>query len=220
MLKRTRRAWPAIAIGLLMGTWLAVGIIALGSGTDEKEPPPRAPGLRGSVLPEQLTSRPVAPFRLRDARGGTLDTRDLIGRPVAVTFLFTRCPDVCPIIGQDLRAALEALGAASREVTVLAVSVDPRGDTPAAARRWLDRQRLPRNVRYLIGSRAALQPVWSRFYAAPQVPDRPETSTHTASVWLLDAAGRMRTKYSAGIPIPPADVAHDLRVLLDERNAG
>lgn len=68
----------------------------------------------------------------------------------------------------------------------------------------------------LIGARAELEPVWKAYYAAPQVRGRPQTSKHTASIWLVDRAGRLRAKYSAGIPVDPADVAHDLRALLNE----
>lgn len=152
--------------------------------------------------------------RLRPPRRGLLVL--LAGTPYAVTFVYTRCPDVCILIGQQVRRALELLGPKAREVPVLMVSVDPRGDNAEAARSWMRRQNLPANVRYLIGSEDQLRPVWDGYYAAPQVPGRPETSSHTASVWLVDSRGRRRTKYSAGIPVPPRDLAHDLRVLVDE----
>lgn len=205
----------AVVVLAVVITSLAVGYLALRA--DRPGPDPgRAPGLRGNLLPRELTTEPTATFRLRDAQGGYLDTRSIAGRPFAVTFLYTQCPDVCPIIGQEIRQALDQLGAKSGAVSVLAVSVDPRGDTPDAVRRWLARQRMPANFRYLIGTQRRLAPVWKQFYAEPQVAGRPETSTHTASVWLLDARGRIRTKYSAGVPFEPGDLAHDFRVLLDE----
>lgn len=99
---------------------------------------------------------------------------------------------------------------------MLGVSVDPSGDSPEAARHWIDRQRLPRNFRYLVGSRRDLAPIWKAYFAAPQIPGRPETSSHTASVWLIDARGRLRTRYSAGAPVRPEDLAHDFGWLLRE----
>ena len=72
-----------------------------------------------------------------------------------------------------------------------------------------------RQFHYLIGSAEELRPVWDGYFAAPQAPGV-EESLHTASIWLIDASGRWRTKFSGGVPVPPADIAHDLGVLLDE----
>lgn len=180
---------------------------------------PTAPGLRGSELPTSLTSAPASPFRLRGARGGVIDSDALRGRPYAVTFLFTECPDVCPAIGQQMRLALEDLGPRADEVTVVAVSVDPRNDTPGAVRRWLDRQNLPPNFRYAIGTEQELRDTWEAYFAQPKIRNRPETSTHSAAVWLIDRAGRPRTRHLAN-SATPADIAHDLRYLLDEPRPG
>jgi cytochrome oxidase Cu insertion factor (SCO1/SenC/PrrC family) len=73
-------------------------------------------------------------------RGGVIDTRALRGRPYAVTFLYTSCPDVCPAIANDLRDAVRGTSAA-----VVAVSVDPRGDTPTSptiCARWREVMRV------------------------------------------------------------------------------
>lgn len=173
---------------------------------------------RGGVLPPELSGSPAPSFRHTDARTGEpFGTRDVAGRPYAVTFLYADCPDVCPLIGQELKQALEALGPRSDQVAVLAISTDPRGDTPEAVTAWLERHDLPRNFHYLLGSEAELEPTWDAYFAAPQVPGAPE-STHTASIWLVDSSGRLRTKFSAGAPVPPADIAHDLTLLLDDAN--
>ena len=140
----------------------------------------------------------------------------MAGKAYIVTFLFTDCPDVCPLIAQEIARALRLLGRDAWGVAVLAVSVDPSGDTPESVRRFLAKHRLPSNFHYLIGSEAELKPVWDSYFAAPQIPGRPESS-HTASVWLIDARGRIRTKYSGGAPIAPGDLAHDLRILVREK---
>ena len=111
------------------------------------------------------------------------------------------------------------MGPERSRVEVLAVSVDPGGDTPEAVQRLRKRHRFPRTFRYLIGTCEELRPVWEAYYAAPQVPSRTDTSTHTASVWLVDADGRLRGKYSAGIPVSAEDLAHDLRALAAESAA-
>jgi protein SCO1/2 len=170
---------------------------------------------RAGPLPSGLDRRPAPSFRLADARGGTVDTRALRGRPYLLTFLFTDCRDVCPLIGREIGVALRLLGARARDVAAVAVSVDPEADTRPVVRAWLRRQRLPSNFHYLVGNRRRLGPVWRAYFAAPQ-PAGTEESRHTASIWLIDAKGRIRAKFSGGIPVPPRDIAHDLRLLVRE----
>jgi protein SCO1 len=204
------RPWAAAAVAALLVAALAAGILlyglhARGGAAADRRP---AAGLRADALPGGLAGSAAPRIRLTDGRGGTIDTRSLRGRPYAVTFLYTHCPDVCPTIAQDLSEAMaEAPGAA-----VVAVSVDPRGDTATAVRGFARVHRLPRGFHYAIGDRRALAPVWRAFFVSSQIGD-PRTSTHTASVWLVDARGRLRGMYPGGAPIAPADVAHDLRAL-------
>jgi protein SCO1 len=201
------RAVPALILVAVLAGSLAVGIVAFGLAGGSANRRPAAPGLRADKLPDGLACRPAPAFRLADGRGGTIDTRALRGRPYAVTFLYTRCPDVCPTIAVDLSQALaDAPGAA-----VVAVSVDPRGDTAGAVRAFARAHRLPRSFHYAVGDRAALAPVWRSYFVSAEVGD-PRTSTHTAVVWLVDAHGRLRGMYPGGA-IVPADIAHDLRAL-------
>jgi protein SCO1/2 len=197
-----------IAIALLSGS-LAAGILLGGLNRDPADGAARAPGLRAEKLPGNLGGGPAPAFRLRDGRGGVIDTRSLRGRPYAVTFLYTRCPDVCPAIAADLRDAMRGTDAA-----VVAISVDPRGDTPRAVRAFARTHRLPATFHYAIGDRSALARVWRAYFAAPQ-SGRAAVSAHTAAVWLVDARGRLRAMYPGGAPIDPGDLAHDLRALGD-----
>lgn len=178
---------------------------------------PKTGPFRGDKLPDGIIGREAPDFRLTDAHGRRVDTERLEGRPYLVTFLYTNCPpgDTCPTIAAELRQALDQLGPRADQATVLAVSVEPKGDTPAAARRWLRRYRLPDNFRFLVGSKEELKPLWDKYYVGAQDPDN-EQSFHTSNIWFIDAEGRWRSKFSAGPPVPPADLAHDLDVLLDE----
>jgi protein SCO1/2 len=170
---------------------------------------------RAGPLPDGLDRKPAPGFRLADARGGRLDSRSLRGRPYLLTFLFTDCRDVCPLIGREIGEALRLLGPRAAEVAAVAVTVDPEGDTPRVVRAWLRKHSLPANFHYLVGSRRRLEPVWRAYFAAPQPPGT-EESRHTASIWVIDARGRLRAKFSGGIPVSPADIAHDLRLLVRE----
>ena len=220
--------WPGLAPALAGAVVLAVLLVGVGLSAQRSEPssaphseqskasPDERGRLRGNTLASGLAGSRAHPIDLRDARGGRVTSRALRGHPYALTFLFTKCTDVCPVIGQDLKDVLVRLGPAADRVNVIAVSVDPKRDTPAAAREWLRMQRVPDNFRYAVGTPADLRPVWRAYYAALDIKRPPAMSTHSASVWLIDSRGRLRTRYSAGRPLPIDDVAGDFRALLAE----
>jgi protein SCO1 len=170
---------------------------------------------RAGPLPDGLDRKPAPGFRLADARGGILDSRALRGRPYLLTFLFTDCRDVCPLIGREIGEALRLLGPRATEAAAVAITVDPEGDTRPTVRAWVRKHSLPPNFHYLVGSRGRLEPVWRAYFAAPQPPGT-EESRHTASIWVIDARGRLRAKFSGGVPVRPVDIAHDLRLLVRE----
>jgi protein SCO1 len=205
-----------LALGLLVALALAVALAGCGSAASGS--PQHGRFAIAQAPPAGLAGRPAPAIHLAEGRGGTFDTRTLAGRPYLVTFLYTNCPDVCPLIGDEIREALAALGPASRRVAAIAVSVDPRHDDAAAVRTWLARHREPPQFHYLIGSQRALAPVWRVWYAAPQIAGDPQ-SAHTAIVWLVDRRGRLAATVSAGVAFDPRGLARDLRTLLDPARA-
>jgi protein SCO1/2 len=206
-----------IAIAVMLGA-LVVGLLIFGTRRSERMTTTtgvkaQSPFLVANALPHGLGGRPAPRFALADARGGMLTNASLHGRPYVITFLYTNCPDVCPLIGEELRAALAGLGGDARKLGVVGVSVDPRGDSAQAARGWLRVHREPSNFHYLIGSEARLAPLWSAYSAAPQIPGDPQSS-HTAAIWLVDKRGRLVALVDAGIAIDVGKLTHDLRVLV------
>src|SRR5205814_9433528 len=105
----------------------------------------------GSAVTPPRAAEPIA---LHDAWGRPVTLRSLRGRFALVTFLYVHYPDVCPLIAQNLNAALEQLGPRRNRARVLAVSVDPKGDTPAAVKRYIAQRHLVPQFRYLLGTRA------------------------------------------------------------------
>ena len=104
-------------------------------------------------------------FDLRDEQGKPVSMRALRGQPVVVTFLYSHCQDTCPITAQTIRGALDDLG---HDVPALAISVDPPNDTPASARKFLAEQRANGRIRFVLGSRAQLRPIWKGYGVTPQ----------------------------------------------------
>jgi protein SCO1 len=156
----------------------------------------------------------VAPaFTLNDQFGKPVSLADYRGKAVLLTFLYVDCPDVCPLISAALRSTLDRLGAASGKVQVVAISVDPVGDTPKAVRAYLSARGVLHRFEYLVGSKAKLTPVWARYHIAAERDAKLKREVgHTGIVIGIDAAGRERTYYPA-TPLKPSWMAHDVPLL-------
>jgi protein SCO1/2 len=196
----------------------AVVLLVAGCGAANKqsqtEQPQFPPTTRASATfaGSAVVGRPPAPdIALRDQDGRTVRLSDQRGKYVLVTFLYTHCPDVCPLIASSLNSALAGIGPARQDVRVLAVSVDPKGDTRAAVRAYARRMHLLPQFRYLTGTRSQLVPVW-RSYNVIAVASGPEVVDHVAYTVLVDRTGRRRLMYDA--QVKAHQVVHDLRVLM------
>jgi protein SCO1/2 len=199
---------PRIAIALVLVAALALGGVVIAANGGGEETPVAAPNeFAGATMPEKLRA---PDFRLRDEEGKPVSMRSLRGRPVVVTFLYSHCQDTCPITAQTIRGALDDLG---HDVPALAISVDPPNDTPASARRFLAEQRANGRIRFVLGSRTELSPIWKGYAITPQRI----TQEHLAHITLVDARGFQRVGYPIA-QATPERLAHDLRLL--ERQAG
>lgn len=193
-------------------TWLVAGAVLFlagcGGGSTQKAAAPAPSPYRGSTVADPS----AAPdFALRDQSGALVSMSSRRGRYTLVTFLYVNCPDVCPLIAEQLNTALKRLGPSRGEVSVLAVSVDPKGDTAAAVRRFVALHRLLPQFRYLRGTAAQLQPVWASYHVAADPQHGTTAVGHSAYVLLVDPKGVERLIYDARVKA--ADVVHDINVL-------
>jgi protein SCO1/2 len=155
---------------------------------------------------------PLPGFTLHDQSGRKLSLEGQRGKLVLLTFLYTHCPDVCPLTAQNLSGAVRLLGRKADDVRVLAVSVDPRGDTPKSVRHFIRTHRLVRQFHYLTGSKQELEPIWHVYGVTPVKRGRSGLD-HTLYTVLADESGKARVLFDA--TATPAAVAHDLRLLLE-----
>lgn len=198
---RTARATAAtLAVVTVAGCGGAAGP----KGTSS---PGGAGGLQGLVL---TPARPAPALALRDYRGRRVELAALRGRPVFVTFLYTRCPDVCPLIVSNLANAQRRLGRAAASARFLAVTVDPRRDTPRAVAAFLSSHAASGRVDYLLGSTRDLRRVWRAWDVAVQSAGVDRVG-HSAVVYGIGASGREEVVLPSDFS--PAQVVHDVALL-------
>ena len=78
---------------------------------------------------------PGGPFKLIDTKGRTVTDQTLRGKPYAIFFGFTRCPDVCPTTMSRMAMLHKKLGTDANRMNVVFVSVDPDGRNSSSASR-------------------------------------------------------------------------------------
>ena len=110
----------------------------------------------------QLSRTSVDDFTLTDQNGQDVNLTDTRGDVVVVAFIFTRCPDVCPVITQSLRGVQEQLGEDYQEhVSIIPITVDPEHDTPEKLSEFTELHGV--DWPHLTGDLEEMEPVWSSF---------------------------------------------------------
>jgi protein SCO1 len=174
-------------------------------GSVSAAPDPAFKGLR--LNPEQAAPQ----FQLRDVNGEAVEIAPSPGRPTYVIWVYVHCPDVCPLIVQQLRRAQDLVPEVNRP-RIIAVSVDPKGDTPASVRTFEKNLKMTGRMQYLVGTRAQLEATWKRWGIAVRVPKTdPELVEHASPVYGISGSGKLSTIYQ--VTVTAADLAHDAPLL-------
>jgi protein SCO1/2 len=164
---------------------------------------------------ESLSPRKMAPSLggLRNYLGEKVNLASYRGKAVFVTFLYTHCPDVCPLMTAELHNTLERLGPArGKQLQIIAVSVDPHGDNRQTVARFVNQHGMSGRMKYLIGDTHELARVWEAWNVGSE-PDsvNPEFVAHSALIYGIAASGRLTTIYPENFK--PSQIIHDLPIL-------
>jgi protein SCO1/2 len=211
-----RRALDRRAIRSLIGLAVVAGGILPLSACGSSSSPAAAKSdpvqqLQAAGVLSPVTAAP--PLALHNYLGQPVNLASYRGKAVFITFIYTHCPDVCPLITSNLRVALNMMGAKTAGNTqVIAVSVDPKGDTPKTVSAFLASHEMTGRMQYLIGSPSELATVWKAWgVGAEQDVGHPELVEHTGIVYGITGSGKRLSVYSANFA--PSAVAHDAPIL-------
>jgi protein SCO1/2 len=170
-----------------------------------------------SKVDERLPVIGDAPeFALTDQNGAPFALRDLRGKVVAVTFIYTACTDTCPLLTEKLASLQKPLGADfGAHIRFVAVTVDPERDTPAVLRNYARNRSLDTGGWSLLtGTSSGVQDVVRRYGGFAKKAERGGVD-HVFLTSLIDRQGRLRVQY-LGYRFKPDEMLADLQALLRE----
>lgn len=205
--------WPRLLAALAALLIVAGGLaLALGGGSSRTALPGGVrEGAAGSGLygTPTLPARPAPAIDLHNYRGERVTLAQYRGKVVLVTFLYAHCPDVCPLIASNLRVALKLLGGRAKQAQLIAVSVDPKGDTAKAVHHFLAAHELLGQMQYLIGSPGELARTWRAWsVGSEREVGQPQLVAHSALVYGVSAAGLLSDVYPSSFEA--SEIAHDV----------
>jgi len=130
-------------------------------------------------------------FELADRDGRPFTDKNLLGRPFALYFGYTRCPDVCPTTLMRLATLRRSLGADGEKLQIVFVSVDPEIDTPASVAAYADLFRA--SIVGLTGTAEQIAGIANAYrvvYAKVPQPSGGYNIDHSTYAYLVDGSGR------------------------------
>ena len=178
---------------VMLAVLVGVTVLLLGGSGKSQLPGGATSAQTASFDGAQLSPAAPAPplSTLDNSQGQPVNLANYRGKAVFLTFLYTHCPDVCPLIASSLHTTIAELGPRAREVQLIAVSVDPRGDTPVSVAKFLQEHQLTGEMQYLIGSPSALASVWKAWnVGSARDVGNPQLVNHSALVYGIERKGQ------------------------------
>ena len=166
---------------------------------------------------ERLPSIGLAPeFELTSQDGAAVALYDFRGRVLAVAFIYTSCPDVCPLLTDKMAQVQDLVGPHfGPRVAFVSITVDPENDTPAALRAYAESHGANlAGWSFLTGAPPMISEVAERYGVAVTRTADGQVE-HTLLTTLVDKHGAMRVQY-LGFRFDPEEFRDDLLELLHE----
>jgi protein SCO1/2 len=172
----------------------------------------------GSIRPrEQLPKIAPAPdFALTSQDGAMVKLADFRGKVVAVTFIFTKCTNTCPVLTPMMSFVQDRLGADfGSKIAFVSITVDPERDSPQVLREY--GEAFGANFvgwSFLTGSPSDIRDVTRRYGVFAAKADNGNVD-HTFLTSIIDPRGILRVQY-LGVRFDPEDFRLDLLSVMNE----
>jgi protein SCO1 len=150
----------------------------------------------GLIAPEHAIG---GPFSLLDTNGKRVTEAALAGKPYAIFFGYTHCPDVCPTTLQDMSTWLAALGADADRLRLVFVTVDPERDTAPVLKAYMGA--FDPRILAMTGSAADIAKMLAAYRVYARKADDKAgdyAMDHTAITYLMTGSGDLKTVLGYG----------------------
>ena len=184
-----RRRFVGMTGALALSTWLpARAALAVEHDHQHHHDDAAAPGVKRSEL--QIRLPEVALVRQDGARVGLAKELDERSQPVFLTFIYTSCTTVCPVISKIFSDLQGALGPDLNRVKLVSVSIDPEYDTPGRLSDYANRFGAKPQWQSYTGTLAASVAVQKAFNTY-----RGDKMNHTPVAFVRAAPGKPWVRY-------------------------
>ena len=201
----------ALAVVVLAGG-LAALVAGCGGSSSSSDPTTTTASAANYSGATANPPKPAPALQLSNYNGKPVNIDQYKGKAVLVTFIYDHCPDICPLIVSNLHAAQNQMSAAERkQLQIIAVSVDPKGDTPQTVKTFLADHQMTGRMDYLIGSRPQLENVWADWNIKQKIDPsnkNPDAVEHSALIYGISGTGDITTLYPANFK--PDQIVHDV----------
>jgi len=173
---------------------------------------------RSDLLPVKMNS---PAFALTDLQGETVTERDFDGKIRLTSFIFTRCPDICPATTANmvaLQAELQEQGRFGNGVEFVSITFDPDNDTPEVLQQYADRMGIDQSGWTLLrGEEEKVKELASQYKFSIVRLDDGLFAHSVTSLLLIDGQQRVRRIYRMGEDMENDQILADIETLLKEQ---
>ncbi|TCP58003.1 protein SCO1/2 [Tumebacillus sp. BK434] len=159
-------------------------------------------------------------FTLQNLAGENVNFTDYNGKVRLVEFIYTNCPDICPVTTAkmvNLQKDLQEKGIWADKVQFVSVTFDPEYDTAEVLQKHADAMGIDQSGWTLLrGTVEETQKVVESYGNFVEKQSDGTFIHATRSLYLVDAKNNVRKVYYMGEEMPIDEVLHDITKLAKE----
>jgi len=148
----------------------------------------------------EIVNKKAPEFTLQNADGTQVRLSDFAGKVVVLSFVYTNCPDVCPLHSEAIASIQEAVNGTPMKglVQFVTITTDPQRDTPVAMQSYGPVHGLdPVNWVFLTSGtdKPGVTRELAGRYGLKFTPSKDGYQMHGVVTHLIDKSGNLRARY-------------------------
>jgi len=213
------KKFVALSLALIFGVLTATPTPAGAHSFKDKNELNRLMGDKEKYF--QPLDKDSTPFTLQDADGNVVSRRDLRGKVVVLHFIYTRCPDVCPLHADRIAEIQKMVNQTpmKNQVQFITITTDPKNDTPEVLRAYAPAHGLdPINWSFLTTGPNQPEDTTRRLAEAHGhtfTKDKDGYQVHSVVTHVFDKDGRWRANFY-GLRFEPTNLVLFINALAND----